>query len=54
MSQSHLNECTRIEAGSTNGIKPVAFDNVTKHFLCYKATVLPICSTHLSIGMLNM
>ena len=54
MSQSHLNECTRIEAGSTDGRKPVAFDDVTKCFLSYKAAILPICLTHLSIGMLSI
>ena len=40
MSRFHLNVCTRIEAGSTNGRKQVAWDDVTKCFLLHKAVIL--------------
>ena len=35
-----LNVCTWIEVGSTNGRKQVAWDDVAKHFLFYKAPIL--------------
>ena len=40
VSQFRLNLCTRIEAGSNNGRKRVAWDDVTKHFLFHKAAIL--------------
>ena len=40
VSQFHLNVCTQIEAGSTNGRKQVVWDDVRKYFLLHKAAIL--------------
>ena len=40
MSQFCLNAPTRIEAGSTNGRKQIASDDVAKCFLFHKAAIL--------------
>ena len=40
MSQFYLNVYTRIKAGSTNGRKRVAWDDVTKCFLFHKTAIL--------------
>ena len=40
MSQFCLNARTRIEAGSTNGRKRIASDDVVKCFLFHKAAIL--------------
>ena len=39
-SQFPLNVCAWIEVGSSNGRKRVAWDDVTKRFLFYKAAIL--------------
>ena len=39
VSQFCFNVCTQVEAGSTNGIKQVVWDDVTKRFLFHKAAI---------------
>ena len=40
MSEFCLCVCTQIEAGSTNGRKQLAWDDVRNRFLFYKAAIL--------------
>ena len=54
VSQFCLNVCTWIEAGSNNGRKQVAWDDVAKHFFFYKAPILTNSFISLKTRMLNV